>query len=89
MMTETKKNVSLGVLTGTLVGFVLGVVFGNPGHGFGVDKGNTSADISKAARIGIFTDIPAVRDDSAQGRDTVRYEAVDEEGESMEIIIIK
>ena len=89
MMTETKKNVSLGVLTGTLVGFVLGVVFGNPGSEFGVDTGNTSADISKAVKIGKFTDIPVVRDDSAQVRDTVRYEAVDEEGESMEIIIIK
>ncbi|MCQ2122531.1 MAG: hypothetical protein MJY78_11980 [Fibrobacter sp.] len=88
-MTETKKNVFLGVLTGTLVGFVLGVVFGNPGSEFGVDKGNTSADISKAAKFGKFTDIPTVRDDSAQSRDTVRYEAVDEDGKSMEIIIVK
>ena len=88
-MTETKKNVFLGVLTGTLVGFILGVVFGKPGAEFGVDRGNTSADISKAAKIGKFTDIPVVRDYFAQGRDTVRYEAVDEEGESMEIIIVK
>ena len=88
-MTEMKKNVSIGVLTGTLVGFILGVVFGKPGTEFGVDRGNTSADISKAVKIGKFTDIPVVRDDSAQGRDTVRYEAVDEEGKSMEIIIIK
>ena len=88
-MTETKKNVFLGVLTGALVGFVLGVVFGKPGTEFGVDKGNTSADISKAVKIGKFTDIPVVRDDSAQGRDTIRYEAVDGEGKSIEIIIIK
>ena len=84
-----KKNVSIGVLTGALVGFILGVVFGKPGAEFGVDRGNTSADISKAAKIGKFTDIPTVRDDSAQARDTVRYEAVDEEGKNLELIIIK
>lgn len=87
-ITETKKNVFLGVLTGALVGFVLGVVFGNPESGLGTSAANASGDISKVANIGKFTDFPA----AAEGpgcKDTIRYEAVDEEGKSIEIIIIK
>ena len=88
IMTETKKNVTLGVLTGTLVGFVLGVVFGKPGTDLETGEGNASGNIAKIANIGKFTELPATREEAA-GKDTIRYEAVDEDGKSMEIIIIK
>ena len=88
LLTETKKNVFLGVLTGALVGFVLGIVFGKPGSDIGTGEGNASGDIAKMANIGKFTDFPAVGEETVT-RDTVRYEAVDEEGKSMEILIIK
>lgn len=87
-MTETKKNVFIGVLTGTLVGFVLGVVFGKPGDNLGTGEGNASGNIAKIANIGKFTELPALTEESV-ARDTVRYEAVAEDGESMDIIIIK
>ena len=87
-MTETKKNVFIGVLTGVLAGFVLGVVFGKPGADLGTGEGNASGDISKIANIGKFTDFPSAGEESAS-KDTIRYEAVDEDGKSMEIIIIK
>ena len=64
-MTETKKNVFIGVLTGTLVGFVLGVVFGKPGTNLGTGEGNASGDIARMANIGKFTDSPAVVEESA------------------------
>ena len=91
-MTQTKKNVFIGVLTGTLVGFVLGVVFGMPGTDFetalGTGEGNASGNIAKIANIGKFTGFPAAVEESAS-KDTIRYEAVDEDGKSMEILIIK
>ena len=87
-MTETKKNVFLGVLTGTLVGLVLGVVFGKPASDLETGEGNASGDIARIANIGKFTEIPVVGEES-ECKDTIRYEAVDEEGKYMEIIIIK
>ena len=87
-MTETKKNVFIGVLTGTLVGFVLGVVFGKPGTNLETGEGNASGNIAKIANIGKFTELSAVGEESAS-KDTIRYEAFDEDGKSMEIIIIK
>ena len=91
-MTQTKKNVFIGVLTGVLVGFVLGVVFGMPGSNLetalGTGEGNASGNIAKIANIGKFTELSAVGEESAS-KDTIRYEAVDEDGKSMEILIIK
>lgn len=87
-MTEAKKNVFIGVLTGALVGFVLGVVFGKPGSDLGTGEGNASGDISKITNIGRFTDFPSTVEETV-GKDTVRYEAVDEDGKEMEIILIK
>ena len=88
MMTETKKNVSLGVLTGTLVGFVLGVVFGNPESGLGTSAENASGNIARIANVGKFTEFPEAAEETVC-KDTIRYEAVDGEGKSIEIIIIK
>ena len=87
-MSETKKNVFLGVLTGVLVGLVLGIVFGKPGCDLGTGEGSASGDVARIANIGKFTEFPSVSEEPS-GRDTVRYEAVDVEGKSMEIILIK
>lgn len=87
-MTETKKNVFIGVLTGALVGFVLGVVFGKPGTDLAAGEGNASGNIARIANVGKFTEVHAAAEETGS-RDTIRYEAVDEDGESMEIIIIK
>ena len=87
-MTETKKNVFLGVLTGVLVGLVLGIVFGKPGCDLGTGEGSASGDVARIANVGKFTEAPVVREEPVC-RDTIKYEAVDEEGKSTEIIIIR
>lgn len=97
-ITESKKNVLIGVLTGVLTGFVLGALFGIPDADVKTGNGNAAGDVAKIANMGKFRATDKSLETASEGQgdgsaisrtDTLRYEAVGEDGKSMEIIIIK
>ena len=87
---RNRKNIIIGVLTGLLVGFVFGAAFGTPGNAVSPDRKNLEGDISK---------IPSLYDKVRSGgnmdlekpslSDTLKYEARGENGEDIEILVIK
>lgn len=86
--TQTKRNVTIGVLTGLLVGFALGAAFSSSDAKMNSGKGNASGDVAKLVTMGKFrtqTDETEINSEA----DTVRYEAVGTDGKNTEIIIIK
>lgn len=86
--THTKRNVTIGVLTGILVGFVLGVVFYSSDRKLDTEKGNASGNIAKIATMGKFCE-QSDETEKMSGADTIRYEAVGTDGKNTEILIIK
>lgn len=86
-MTETKRNIFIGVLTGMLVGFVLGIVFGNQGAELETKGDNASGSITRIANVGKFSTQPEGINEKAES-DTLRYEADGEDGKRIEILII-
>lgn len=88
IFTQTKRNVTIGVLTGILVGFVLGAAFCTSDRKQAPAKGNASGDIAKIAAMGKFRP-QACEAESRAEADTIRYEAVGADGRNTEILIIK
>lgn len=89
-MSKTKLNVLIGVLTGVLVGFVSGAAFGTSNGKPLSTNGNGAGDISRVSALGKFRPGSWKPLDSSdkETSDTLRYEAVDENGNDIEILII-
>lgn len=90
-MTKTKFNVILGVSTGILVGGVLAAVLLSNSETFAPTKGNAAGDIAKAGTLSKVLPAPIIEqeNDPQTQSDTLRYEAMDSNGEQMEILIVK
>lgn len=86
-MTESRKNIFIAVLTGIIVGFVLGAVFGRTENCTAVNAGDAAANMARIARTGQFRTKTEVQDIPAE-KDTIRCEAIDKEGKRTEILII-
>lgn len=81
-------NVALGVATGLLVGFVLGSVLGAPDSSVRTSgPDNAKGNVMNISRFGRN---PSVDETSeAQPGDSLKLSAIDENGEEMQIVIIK
>ena len=89
IFTESKRNVSIGVLCGIIAGFVLGIFFGYPGsEPLETSKGNAAGDIVGLARAGKFRNNPVTGTEKAEC-DTLVYEATGSDGENLKIMLIK
>lgn len=91
-MSKMKTNVLIGVLTGLLIGFVFGAAFGTPDSSSlktSSEKlsGNVTA-IAPFSRHIQKDDSAADLEKEARG-DTLKYEAYDSEGKTVEITIVK
>lgn len=86
-MSKTKFNVAIGVLTGVLVGFVFGAVFGTPGAATGTTGGKAAGNIANVSEIRKSLIQPSAL--AAEPSDTLNLTATDENGNEMQIIIIK
>ncbi|MCQ2181513.1 MAG: hypothetical protein MJY50_05610 [Bacteroidales bacterium] len=89
-MSKTKFNVLIGVLTGVLVGFVLGAAFGVTDGSLSTGKGNASGNINRVAAFGNYLPETIFEEEDWENEeaDTLRYEALDENGEPVQIIIV-
>ena len=92
-MSKSKLNIVIAVLTGILVGFVLGAAFGTPDKSDSPKGLNAAGNISRVATVGRRLSSPmensSVVEERVQEADTTRFEAYGKNGENMEIIIIK
>lgn len=89
-MNKTKRNVTIGALTGVLVGFVFGVAFGNPDTFKGsADTHNVEGSIVNISKFRNVSQNETTPAETAAESDTVSLSAVDEKGEQMQILIIK
>lgn len=86
-MTE-KKNIYIAVITGLIVGFVLGVAFCSGTNFSRMDSGDATANVARITRTGQFRTKTTVQDMPAI-KDTARCEAIDKDGKRIEILIIK
>lgn len=89
-MKKTRLYVTIGVLTGCLVGFVFGLAFESPETGLssgGNAKGNVS-ELSKHRHRNMDAGFNEARGEQATS-DTLRYTVTDADGESWTMTINK
>lgn len=87
-MNKVKRNVIIGVATGVLVGFVFGVVFGVPdSQARATDTSNAKGDVMNVSRFGKSASVAETSE--VQPGDSLKLKATDENGNEMQIVIIK
>lgn len=84
-LSKSKINVAVGVLTGVLVGFVLGAAYGTPDSAI-TSNGQSKGNISELARYR-YKDINVLTEETKA--DTLKLTAVDNEGQTWNIIMTK
>lgn len=88
-MSKSKINVSIGVLTGVLAGFVLGAAFGIPDSSLKTDENKAAGNIANVSALRKSLIQSEKQVPEPENADTLNFTAYDEDGKEIEILIIK